>query len=53
VPAPNIRNTASLLQLRHDTFQRWQPFVDKMMIVGGAEYALGAAEQATIMFVPG
>src|ERR1700676_865924 len=35
--APDIRNAATLLQLRHDTIQRRQPFVDKVMIVGGAE----------------
>src|ERR1700730_10335420 len=51
--APDIRNAATLLQLRHDTIQRRQPFVDKVMIVGGAEDALGTAEQAAIVFVPG
>ena len=51
MPAANVCNAATMLQLRHDTFQRRQPFVDKMMIVGGAEYALGTAEQTAIMFV--
>src|ERR1700694_5058166 len=35
--APDVRNAATLLQLRHDTIQRRQPFVDKMMVIGGAK----------------
>src|SRR5258707_7553933 len=53
MPATVIRNAASLFQLGHDSFQCRQPFIDKAMIIGGAEYALGTAEQAAIMFVPG
>src|SRR5258708_22816854 len=48
MPAPDIRNAASLFQLGHDSFQSRQPFIDKAMSIGGSENSPATPEQPAI-----
>ena len=50
--AADVSDLGAAFQFFNDTIERWQPFLHEMVLVGGAEEACGAAEQAFRAIVP-